>query len=474
MKNSLVRRLVMIYLLICGVLFLYINIACAKWVEEQVTENRIETLYEETVEVANGYVERYYESKITNTKVLDNITPAAKVMDARIWVMTVTGKVVADTAPFNDNVIYFENLEVDFEEFLSETFHRNVFYRSAMEKPVHLVVVPVTYEYRTRGYVCSMISVDSVMEKVNAYVGYLNWVYLFLSVLLLAVFVGVYCFLVRPLKRTIVAARSYSMGNFEKKITSHSDDEFKELADVINYMGDTMYRFNEYQREIIANISHDFRSPLTSIKGYAEAIKDGTIPPEMQGKYLDVVLFEVERLTKLTSNLLALNTFDQQGMILQTTEFDINETIKNVALVFEGTCKKKRLIIKLIFSAKSILVQADRDKVERVIYNLVDNAIKFSYADKQIYISVEEKGRKAMVSVRDEGTGIPKEDLTKIWDRFYKSDNSRGKDKKGTGLGLSIVKEIITAHKENINVISTEDVGTEFVFTLPLVIEEEN
>ncbi|MBQ8548155.1 MAG: ATP-binding protein, partial [Lachnospiraceae bacterium] len=119
------------------------------------------------------------------------------------------------------------------------------------------------------------------------------------------------------------------------------------------------------------------------------------------------------------------------------------------------------------------IVNADRDKIAQVLYNLVDNAIKFSQTDASIRITVEEKGRKAMISVKDTGAGIPKEDLTKIWDRFYKSDSSRGKDKKGTGLGLSIAKEIMTAHKENINVISTEGVGTEFVFTLPLVMTEE-
>ena len=171
--------------------------------------------------------------------------------------------------------------------------------------------------------------------------------------------------------------------------------------------------------------------------------------------------------------MLTLNTLDQKGMILQPTEFDINETIKNLARTFEGQCKKKRLVIQLVFSAKEIFVSADRDKISQVLYNLVDNAIKFSHADAAIRITVEEKGRKALVAVKDTGVGIPKEDLAKIWDRFYKSDSSRGKDKKGTGLGLSIAKEIVTAHNENINVISTEGVGTEFVFTLPLVMTEE-
>lgn len=474
MKRSLVRRLVLIYLLILSVLFLYINLVSTKRAEEQIMEKTEQELYAETVLLLNQYVGRYYDNKITITKLMENLSPVAELLEVRIWIMTATGKVVGDTEPLGSETIFFEKLDADFETFLSETFHRNVYYPGAVKEPVLMVVVPFTYEYRVRGYVCTMVTMDSIMEQVNTQVTYLNLAYLFLAFLLFVVFAGVYVFLIVPLRRTIAAARAYSLGNFEKQIVTRAGGEYRELADVINYMGDTMNRFNEYQREIIANISHDFRSPLTSIKGYAEAMKDGTIPPEQQEKYLDIVLFEVERLTKLTSNLLTLNTFDQKGLLLQQTEFDINLTVKNVALAFEGICKKKHLVIQLVFSAKTIMVRADRDKIEQVIYNLVDNAIKFSHAEGTIRIGVEEKGRKAMISVKDEGTGIPKESLPKIWDRFYKSDSSRGKDKKGTGLGLSIAKEIITAHNENINVISTVGVGTEFIFTLPLVMEEEN
>ncbi|MGN1084648.1 MAG: ATP-binding protein [Lachnospiraceae bacterium] len=473
MRKSLVRKLVLSYLLIASSLFLFINTVCAKWVEKKVFADREQTLYAETGVIIKGYVEKYYNNRITITKLMTDLAPVAELLEARFWITAPWGKVVGDTAPLNDTVIEFENLDEEFEEFLSETFHRNVYFRGVVEEPMLVVVVPITYQYSVKGYVCTLVTMSSVMREVDYYINYMNWWYLVLIIVLLVVFIGVYCFMGIPLKKTIAAARAYSMGNFEKKLAIRSGGEYRELADIISYMGDTMYRFNEYQREIIANVSHDFRSPLTSIKGYAEAIKDGTIPPEQQEKYLDVVLFEVERLTKLTSNLLTLNTFDRKGMLLQTSEFDINEVIKNMVRTFEGTCKKKHLVIQLVFSAKEIFVYADRDKIEQVIYNLVDNAIKFSHSDAAIRIGVEEKGRKAMVSVKDDGIGIPKEDLTKIWDRFYKSDSSRGKDKKGTGLGLSIAKEIITAHKENINVISTEGVGTEFIFTLPLVITEE-
>lgn len=470
MRGSLTRKLIIFYLLLACVLFLFVNTVLAGIAEKNIFEKREQTMYTQTGAILDGYVNRYYDNRITISKLMENLEPVAELLDVRILIAASWGKVVGDTAPLSDKEVQFEEIDPGF---LSETFHRNYYNQEIVKEPVLAVVVPLTYQYKVKGYVCMMVPVEAINDEVSAAVYEMNWYYLATMVILLFVFAGIYSFMVIPLKKTIAAAKAYSMGDFEKKPNLHTRGEFRALADVIGYMGDTMYRFKEYQREIIANVSHDFRSPLTSIKGYAEAIKDGTIPPEQQEKYLDVVLFEVERLTKLTSNLLTLNTLDQKGMILQPSEFDVNDMIKNLARTFEGQCKKKRLIIQLVFSAKEIFVTADREKIAQVLYNLVDNAIKFSHADASIRITVEEKGKKALVSVKDTGVGIPKEDLTKIWDRFYKSDSSRGKDKKGTGLGLSIVKEIMTAHKENVNVISTEGVGTEFVFTLPLVMTEE-
>ena len=219
-------------------------------------------------------------------------------------------------------------------------------------------------------------------------------------------------------------------------------------------------------RQQIANVSHDFRSPLTSIKGYVEAIVDGTIPQELQGKYLNIILFETERLTDLTKDLLTLNEFDTKDLLLDKTNFNLHDTIKHTAASFEGTCTSKKISIELLFDPRIQNVFADRGKIQQVLYNLLDNAIKFSNLDSSIVLETTERNGKVFVSVKDSGIGIPKKSLTKVWERFYKSDLSRGKDKKGTGLGLAIVKEIIQAHGENINVISTEGVGTEFIFSL--------
>ena len=223
---------------------------------------------------------------------------------------------------------------------------------------------------------------------------------------------------------------------------------------------------DDYQKKIVANVSHDFRSPLTSIKGYVEAMNDGTIPPELHEKYLKIILFETERLTDLTTDLLTLNEFDTKELLLDKTRFDIQEVIKNTAESFEGVCTPKHISIELLLLSGSVYVYADKRKIQQVLYNLLDNAVKFSEHGSSITVEATEKNDKVFISVKDHGIGIPRKELNKIWERFYKSDLSRGKDKKGTGLGLSIVKEIIQAHDEHINVISTEGVGTEFIFSL--------
>ena len=238
------------------------------------------------------------------------------------------------------------------------------------------------------------------------------------------------------------------------------------LAGTLNYMSGELNKMEEYQRTFIANVSHDFRSPLTSIKGYLEAIIDGTIPPEFYEKYLTRVISETERLTKLTQGMLTLNSLDSKGY-LSRSNFDITRVIKDTVASFEGICGSRDITFDLTFSDTILMVYADLGKIQQVLYNLIDNAIKFSHDSSTIFVQAYTRNEKIFVSVKDTGIGIPRDSVKKIWERFYKTDLSRGKDKKGTGLGLAIVKEIIQAHGENIDVISTEGVGSEFIFSLP-------
>ena len=330
-------------------------------------------------------------------------------------------------------------------------------------------MAPVTQDFSVQGYLLIHRPIESLKQTCHSLI---LPVYITMAVIYLLSFlflIGFEFFVFRPLRQITEAATQYASGNLTYEIPVTTHDETGYLSASLNYMSSQLKDMEEYQKKIVANVSHDFRSPLTSIKGYVQAMTDGTIPPQLHQKYLNIILFETERLTDLTQDLLTLNEFDRNEMILDKTEFDIQQMIKNTAASFEGTCTSKRISIELLLLAGNILVYADRRKIQQVLYNLIDNAIKFSGNDSSITIEVTEKNEKVFVSVKDTGMGIPKKELNKIWERFYKSDLSRGKDKKGTGLGLAIVKEAIQAHDEHINVISTEGVGTEFIFSLTKV-----
>ena len=283
MKRSLTRKLIVYYLLIACVLFILVNTTLAKIAEKRIFEEQEQTMYAQTCVIMDGYVKRYYDNRISIEKVLESLEPVAEMLDARILIVASWGKVVGDTNPVSDTKVEFEEIAPDF---LDKTFHRDVYYQGLTSEPMLAVTVPLTHQYNVKGYVGMMVTMESVNLQVSEAVYEMNRYYLGIMAVLFTVFVGIYIGLVLPLRKTIAAAKAYSMGEFEKKPNLQLTGEFGALSDVIGYMGDTMQRFNEYQREIIANISHDFRSPLTSIKGYAEAIKDGTIPPEQQEKYL--------------------------------------------------------------------------------------------------------------------------------------------------------------------------------------------
>ena len=174
--------------------------------------------------------------------------------------------------------------------------------------------------------------------------------------------------------------------------------------------------FNSYQKDFVANVSHDFRSPLTNIKGYIGAMLDGTIPHEIQEKYLKIILMETNRLTKLTEQLLELNKYENNGILLNYTAFDINEVIRNAASSFEKRCTEKKISIHLMFGSPSFFVDADRDKISQVVHNLIDNAVKFSSTDSSIEIQTAEQKGKIFVTVSDHGIGIPEASLPHIWD----------------------------------------------------------
>ena len=292
---------------------------------------------------------------------------------------------------------------------------------------------------------------------------------LFTIFAIIGAFILVYLFskkITLPLIEISNAAKIMAGGDFKKRVYINSKDDIGQLANVLNDMAESLDEQEKRRREFISNISHDIRSPLTSMKGFLEAIIDGTIPEEKKEKYINIVLEETERLTVLANNILDINKLEDMDNQNKNVSFDINELIRRIIISFEARAINKSLDIKISFAEKETFVFADLEKIQRVVYNLIDNAIKFIENEKCIYISTNVKNNKVFVSIKDEGPGISLEDQKRIFDRFYKADYSRGKDKKGSGLGLSIVKEFILSQGETIELKSELNKGSEFVFSL--------
>lgn len=464
MKKTLWSRLIICYLLGGVAIFLLLNTYGMSLLERNLRRDKTDLLLHEADLISSEYESSFNKENIN----LDNLTSQLRSIDTflniRVWIVDTEGIIIADPS-YSGNAKNVNLKELD-PDLFEVTLSKNTYYARIFSEPMLSVLQPVTYALRIRCYIALHTPLSGITKEANYYLDVINICFLFFMPFFLILFLYLYYITAIPLRNLMKAAKEYSSGNYNYALTLKGLSEHRELGAAISYMSGELAKLDDYQKKFVANISHDFRSPLTSIKGYAQAILDGTIPHEMQDKYLNIILFETERLTKLTSSLLELNRYENNGAFLDITSFDINHIIKKTSESFEGVCREKKITLNLVFYSRETLVDADIGKIQQVLYNLIDNAIKFSHSNSKIKVSTEEKGDKIFVSVKDYGIGIPKDSIKKVWDRFYKTDASRGKDKKGTGLGLSITKEIIQAHNENINVISTEGVGTEFIFSL--------
>lgn len=271
----------------------------------------------------------------------------------------------------------------------------------------------------------------------------------------------------RPLREMTRATQEAAKGNLSARVGNlNRRDEIGELSRTYNQMMDQLENLEISRQGFISDVSHELRTPITSINGFVGGILDGTIEPDRQKHYLKIVKSESARLNRLVNDLLVLTRITNDDKPLEKATFDLNELIKNVIISREKDISGKGLELSVRFEDVITPVFANRDDIERVLLNLVDNAVKFTPEGKGIYIKTKAEKTKIMVSIRDEGCGISTEKLSMIWDRFYKEDISRGASKGGAGLGLAIVSKILTAHEEKIDVQSIIDEGTEFVFSL--------
>lgn len=468
MKRTLYIKILLAYAIFGVFGFIIVSSLVSRTTYNRLLKERAEILYEEANRLATTYAADLYTSTRALDDVKEQIDNLGTYMDSTIWIINPSGRMILGTDMPLD--VEAERVVEGFDPTVTvDTYYTTGTFFNSFDEDMLSVFAPITAEFKVKGYVVIHTSLFGIGVQSDNFlaISYLLLIILFVLSLIILFFFTEMVYV--PLKKITTATEQYASGNYHYELNVETDDEMGYLASTLSYMAGEIAQNEDNQKKFVANVSHDFRSPLTSIRGYLEAMLDGTIPTEMHEKYLAIVLSETERLTKLTNSLLELNNLNMKGIVLQCSEFDVNSLIRSTVNSFEGTCVKKNISINLVLVGDEMTVYADEMKIGQVLYNLLDNAIKFSHHNSEIKIETNEKHNKLLVSVKDSGIGIPKEDQKHVFDRFYKSDLSRGRDKKGTGLGLSITKEIIHAHNEHINVISTEGVGTEFVFSLPLV-----
>ena len=287
---------------------------------------------------------------------------------------------------------------------------------------------------------------------------------------LLATMIAAYFITARttePLREMNSAARRFAAGQFDARVQVRGRDEVSELAEAFNQMAESLESLETMRNSFIANVSHDLRTPMTTIAGFIDGIRDNVIPPEEQDRYLEIVSKEVQRLSRLVSALLDLSRIQAGDRKFVMKPFDVCEMARVILISFERQIDQKHLEVSFEATADRMMVNADHDAIYQVFYNLCHNAVKFSAEGGVLRVRIEEqKGKKVQVSVYNEGQGIPPSDLHMVFERFYKSDKSRGLDKNGIGLGLFISKTIINAHGETIRVESEYGKNCEFTFTL--------
>lgn len=288
---------------------------------------------------------------------------------------------------------------------------------------------------------------------------------------LLLMFISIYVItyrLTKPLKLMSEAAKSMARGDFSKRIPVTSDDEIGELAVSFNMMTNSLSQLEGMRKSFVANVSHELKTPMTTIGGFIDGILDGTIEPAKQDYYLQIVSDEVKRLSRLVQSMLSMSRLESGEFALKPEVFDFGGLLCNIVVSQEQRIEKANLDIKGLDTLENISVNADRDLIHQVIYNLVDNAIKFTDENGEISFSLKNENKSLVFTITNTGAGIPQKDLPYIFERFYKVDKARSASKNNTGLGLYIAKTIISAHSGTISVYSRENEFTTFKIILPM------
>ncbi len=494
MFKSIFSKLVTVFLLILAIAFSVTGVMLIFFLDRFFTSETTGSLQngcDYSYELFTSYLKNI-DSPIASIYLRDTLSTLSRYLDSYIWIVDETGHIRYSSPAIPDAIEnkYTDDTglmklpdEGEFSRLISSPkdmyseighfygFFRDPFFIKQDYGDMWLTVAKsYEYEYDASNKVKLAIYIHTPVPRLKEVRN--NVLGFFLISVGAAVFIAVILVYIislrlsRPLKQINNAARIIAGGDFRKRLNIKSNDEIGELAGTFNQMAVALQNLEEMRRGFIANVSHELRTPMTSIRGFIEGILDGTIPPDRQEYYLTIVRDETNRLNRLVNDLLDLAKMEAGEVTLSLKPFDINELVRRCVIKLETLLLDKNIFVEADFEEEGMYVNADADAIERVIYNLVHNAIKFTPENGRIKITTKAQKSKVLVSVKDNGAGIEKDELDMIWERFYKTDKSRSRDKTGTGLGLAIVKNIINEHGQQIWVESEPGKGAEFIFTL--------
>lgn len=469
MFRSLFVRLIVAYFVIILATLIALSLFLTSFFMEYTFNTRTRHLLREA-RALSEHVERYALGWISREYLYNHFKVIDRFLNTSIWITDELGYIWLPYSPAKEQEESWMEQKLTEEEFVQVlkggTIIKTGRFGGRFPNPVLTVGVPLDIAGDVRGGIFLHSPVEGIRRTLSDV--YVNvWRASLMSAFLAIILVyWISRVISKPLVQINDISREFALGNFKRRVNVTTKDEIGQLAVNFNAMADSLNKLEQMRRNFVANVSHELRSPLTSIIGYVQGVTDKTIQPEDQNKYLTVALDEARRLSKLISDLLDLEHIESGQFPLNVSVFDINEKLRRVLISKEENINKNTQRVEICFEEEQCCVEADPDRIEQVIQNLLDNALKFNMQGGRLFIKTWKHHGKVYVKIEDEGHGIPKDEIPMIWERFYQIEKSRNSKNGGTGLGLSIVKKIIEQHDQNIWVNSIIDKTTAFVFSL--------
>ncbi|WP_138203381.1 sensor histidine kinase [Haloimpatiens lingqiaonensis] len=465
MKKGLFSKMVATYTIIIAISFTILATVLSLWFENYYFEQNKNELAEKAALIGDSAVQYMY-GDISYYEMNKQLKLIGDYLKVDIWLTDKYGYVYAVSNEKYKSILGKQILTSDLKELRLKRFiEKKGNYGNLFSVPVHTIEIPIDQGNGFKGTIIMHTSLENIKYALkNVYK--IIWASAILAIVVSCIVIYYFSqkIIIKPLAQINCVARKISKGEVDKRVDIKSNDEIGELANSFNIMADSLEKVENNRRLFISNVSHEIRSPITSIKGFIGGMLDGIIPEDKKNYYLSIAYEEIGRLTRLVNDLLDLSAIESGRFSLKVRELNLNEIIRLAVIKFETRIRNKGLKVDVCFEQEELYVLSDRDRTIQIITNIIDNALKYVNEGGQIKITTKSKGKKAYISVFNSGPNINDEDLNHIWDRFYKADKARS-SKISTGLGLSIVRSILSQLGEDIWVKNKEN-GVEFTFTL--------